>query len=204
MNSILCNDIRKLILLTHIREVCSMRKLGIYLLIVLFSLPLPVAAEFYKYYDEDGNVHFTDDYNNVPVDQRPNVEGYVESTSPEEGTENSDSSNSVQKSGNAPKKSKDTDYASQLQNLDKRKEALDKEYQNLIDENNKLEKIRKSVKTAEDVKKYNQSVDALNKKLQAHDQKRQLYASDVEAYNAKIIEANTSKMKKKPQKKEEQ
>ena len=27
-------------------------------------------AESYKYYDEQGNVHFTDDYNKVPLDQR--------------------------------------------------------------------------------------------------------------------------------------
>ena len=181
-----------------------MRKSGIYLLILLFSLPLTVAAEFYKYYDENGNIHFTDDYNNVPVDQRPNVKGYVESTSPEEVVENSDSSSSAKTSGNEPKKSEATDYASQLQDLDKRKEALDVEYQRLIDENNKLENMRKTVKTAEDVKKYNQSVDALNKKLKAHDKKRQTYASDVEAYNAKIIEANASKMKKKPQDEEEQ
>ncbi len=26
----------------------------------------PVSADFYKYYDADGNVHFTDDYNHVP------------------------------------------------------------------------------------------------------------------------------------------
>ena len=43
------------------------------LALMLFS---PVAsAEIYKYYDEQGDIHFTDDYNKVPVDQRKDVKG---------------------------------------------------------------------------------------------------------------------------------
>ncbi len=48
---------------------------------MLFS---PVAsAEIYKYYDEQGNIHFTDDYNKVPADQRNDVKGYKEVISDE-------------------------------------------------------------------------------------------------------------------------
>ena len=187
----------------HRREVGCMHRFGLCLLIVLFSFPVSVSAEFYKFYDENGNVHFTDDYNKVPVDQRPNVEGYVESTSPEEATGDSGQPAADKSAGNTSPEKKNTDLSGQLQGLEQRKEALDKEYQSLIEENDKLEKMRKTVKTADDVKKYNQNVSELNQKLQAHDKKRQAYASDIEAYNARIIKANESKFEKKPQKSEE-
>ena len=45
----------------------------------------PVSADFYKYYDADGNVHFTDDYNQVPPEQREDVDQYEE-TAEEEST----------------------------------------------------------------------------------------------------------------------
>ena len=175
-----------------------MRALSICLLMLLFCYPASVSAEFYKYFDENGNVHFTDDYNRVPVDQRPNVQGYTESISPEEADEDAGAPKNEESAGNEKTEDSASEFAKQLKNLDERKEALDKEYQSLIEENSQLEKMRKTAKTADDVKKYNQNVNDLNKKLQAHDQKRQVYASDVEAYNAKIIDLNAKKTKKSP------
>lgn len=175
-----------------------MRHLTICLFIIMLCFPTSVLAEFYKYYDENGNVHFTDDYNRVPADQRPDVKGYTESVSKDEAGNKPGEAKTAKPTGKTPPKGKETEFANQLKDLDQRREALDKEYQGLIEENNKLEQMRKTVKTADEVKKYNQSVNALNKKLQAHDKKRQTYASDVEAYNSKVIDANEDKMKKKP------
>lgn len=176
-----------------------MRALSICLLMLLFCYPSTVSAEFYKYFDENGNVHFTDDFNRVPVDQRPNVKGYTESVSPEETDGEAGAPKNDKPAGNDKTEDKASEFANQLKNLDERKEALDKEYQSLIEENSRLEQTRKTAKTAADVKKYNQSVNDLNKKLQAHDKKRQVYASDVEAYNAKIVDLNAKKIKKSPQ-----
>ncbi len=46
------------------------------LIIILFAFP--AASEIYKYVDENGDIHFTDDFNRVPVEQRPVVEASVE------------------------------------------------------------------------------------------------------------------------------
>jgi DNA repair exonuclease SbcCD ATPase subunit len=180
-------------------EVRSMHRLLLLVLMMLYLFPVSVSAEFYKYYDENGNVHFTDDYNQVPADQRPDVKSYVESTSSEDETgapavsgepaaEGDDDKASAQ--NNAPQLYKE------LETLDKTKDELDKEYQSLIEENKTLEQMRKNVKNAEDLKKYNESVKALNQKFQSHDKKRQTYAAEVEAYNAKVIKANAARMKK--------
>ena len=44
-------------------------------------LAVPASGEFYKYVDKQGNIHFTDDWNQVPPDQRDSVETRVESES---------------------------------------------------------------------------------------------------------------------------
>lgn len=44
--------------------------------IILFALP--AMSEIYKYVDEYGNTHFTDDFSKVPVEQRPTVDTSVE------------------------------------------------------------------------------------------------------------------------------
>ena len=51
-------------------------KLILCLSIILFAFP--AASEIYKYVDENGDIHFTDDFNRVPVEQRPVVDASVD------------------------------------------------------------------------------------------------------------------------------
>lgn len=46
----------------------NIKKLFFCLIIALIACP--AAAEIYKYVDQNGSVHFTDDFSNVPVEQR--------------------------------------------------------------------------------------------------------------------------------------
>ena len=62
-----------------VRTVCIQ---SVFILLIL-NVALNLQAEFYKYVDENGNVKYTDDINEVPEAQRSNIHSYVESQSRE-------------------------------------------------------------------------------------------------------------------------
>ena len=169
-------------------------KLFICLIFIFFSTT--VSAEFYKYVDENGNTHFTDDFNKVPPDQREDVEEYDESISddslPEESAEEDDSAEAEteeefeEESETAAAEPDDID--SKVIELDERKAAIEKEYELLTKEKQRLSEMRKTVKTQSAAKKYNEDVKALNLRLQEHDQKRQALLTEIEQHNAQLAE----------------
>jgi hypothetical protein len=174
---------------------------------LLFCLLFTVSAsaEFYKYYDKNGNVHFTDDFNKVPPEQRAGVKGYEEIlTTDEEKKEQTvaEPQPDANEGGKAQKKS-DYDLNSKIKDLDKRKTELAAEYEKLMKENEAVAKMRKEVKTRADAKKYNDTVRALNEKLKEHDKKRKAFYADVEEYNAKVAELNQARDKSEAEKETE-
>jgi hypothetical protein len=67
----------------------KMIKLLLLLIIILFATP--ASADIYKFVDEQGNVRFTDDINQVPEDQRGSIEissNYEADTEAEQESEN--------------------------------------------------------------------------------------------------------------------
>jgi hypothetical protein len=146
-------------------------------------------AEFYKYYDQNGNVYFTDDYNQVPTDQRDKVEGYSEYVNEENKaapnpTGPQDALEAPQGAANAGVGNAGLD--AKIQQLDRRKMELAREYDGLIKENQRLAEIKNSIQTTEDAANYNEQIKQLNARIKAHDQKRKQWFSDVEAYNAEV------------------
>ena len=179
-------------------------KLAVVVLCLLFAVS--ASAEFYKYYDKNGNVHFTDDFNKVPPDQRAGVKGYeeIETTNEKEEKEPTvaEPQADVNEGAGAEKKGK-YDLNSKMKDLDKRKTELADEYESLMKENEAVAKMRKEVKTRADAQKYNDTVRALNKKLKDHDKKRKAFYADVEEYNARVAELNQAGDKSEPQKETE-
>ena len=161
------------------------------------------AAEFYKYYDSSGNVHFTDDFNKVPENQRDNVKGYDEYQQEKEESSTAAQDPASQESmtghSNSDKSEdgKKVDFDSDLNILDQRKAELAREYESLMQENAQLAALKKTVKNKSDADIYNERVRKLNESLKEHDLKRKQFFSDVEDYNARIAQENKARKKSK-------
>lgn len=178
-----------------------MNWLKILIPLVFMVFASAASAEFYKYYDKEGNVHFTDDYNQVPEDQRNNVEGYEEyrreneeSTTPDPDSEGKQIG-AKRSGGDNANGGKEVDFDGELKILDQRKAELAREYEDLMQENAQLAELKKTVKTKTDADSYNERVQNLNQSLKEHDRKRKEFFSDVEAYNARVAEENKARSK---------
>ena len=170
------------------------------IIIPLFFLVFTGAAsaEFYKYVDEKGNVHFTDDFNQVPVSQREQVRGYEEYRQPEPAAASQAKIDPAGEPGADETASSETrDFDNQLKALDQRKAELAGEYEELLKENAHLNEMKKTVKNRAAADQYNENVRKLNAKLQEHDRKRKEFFSDVENYNARVGQENKARQKSK-------
>jgi hypothetical protein len=162
------------------------------------------SAEFYKYVDEKGHVHFTDDFNQVPANQREQVRGYEEYRQPEPAAASQAKIDPAGEPGADETASSETrddgetlDFDNQLKALDQRKAELAGEYEELLKENAHLNEMKKTVTNRAAADQYNESVRKLNARLQEHDRKRKEFFGDVENYNARVGQENKARQKSK-------
>ena len=168
-------------------------KLFICLIIIFFSTT--VSAEFYKYVDENGNTHFTDDINKVPVDQRKGLKGYKE---PErESIDDTTEKNTVEEK----KETKPTDDD---ESLEKFHERLNNSRLELVKENEEIKKEReqitedgKNAKTNAAVSKTNKRVKNLNKRQEEYNKKYETYEIERKEYMEKLEEAEAKENEEK-------
>lgn len=188
-------------------------KFLILIVIVLFAISAP--AEIYKYVDEQGNGHFTDDINQVPKDQRNSYAVRPEYIAETEDTEtdsqalteseglDEDSDNGINVA-----LSEDGDSLNQSDNdqdgldagrqrLDALKKEIDQEYRALVKEKEKLAEEQKALTTRADIISYNTEVEDLNKRAEAYVQKGKQYREQVEAFNERVMQENAQSNQKK-------
>jgi hypothetical protein len=182
-----------------------MRRINIIVFIIIAFLSAPASAQFYKYVDEDGNIRFTDDINQVPEQQRATVKSYEEAVSDTDVQNKADQSDS-EASTNAQQKTaaaeagvdidlKDLDAAyDQLKAL---RQEIDKEYNDLMAEKEALAKAKTEAKTREQVLEYNAKVEQFNERAKAHQQKSKKYEAQVDAYNTSVSEQIAEQKKEK-------
>ena len=171
-------------------------KLFICLIIIFFSTT--VSAEFYKYVDENGNTHFTDDFNKVPEDQRVGLKGY------EEPESDSDTDNAEKKAMKEKKEIEPKDDSENEESLEQFHERLNKTRLQLVKENEEIKKEReqiiedgKNAKTNEAVSKANKRVKNLNKRLEEYNKNFEIYETQRKEYIEKLEEAEAKENREK-------
>jgi flagellar motility protein MotE (MotC chaperone) len=189
-------------------------KFLVILVIVLFAFQAP--AEIYKYIDEDGNVNYTDDVNEVPEDQRDSYEPTIESNYEEEYTETNandggesnyselessyeDEPASLDGIDEGSENEKNVALLEDEQDLDAGRERLealkkeiDNEYHQLVKEKAELAEEKEKLVNREDVLRYNAKIENLNKRAEIYTQKGKHYKELVEAYNKGVMQINAA------------
>lgn len=136
---------------------------------VLF-VPMGI-ADVYKWIDQGGITHYTDDLSKVPKEQRPGMDAYK---------------------GIDPQKNEVPEQAPVDQNeiraqaLIAEKKALDTEFDTLIKEKQALS----DKKTTMGIKAYNKQAQSLNARIQTYQQKATNYEKRANEYNAQFQSAS--------------
>jgi hypothetical protein len=177
-----------------------MKYLQTFILIGFLLFSINASAEFYKYTDEEGNIRFTDDINQVPAEQRAKIQSYVESQSPQASeqevtSESKENPEQSDQQANFPDLSEDDEGKESIKDaksrIDTIKQEIDQEYEVLIKEKQKLAKDKMQAKSRQQIIEYNKRVENLNKRVEAYEKKGQDYEAQVEAYNQRLSDLNS-------------
>jgi len=137
--------------------------------------PIPGSAEFYRYYDENGILRFTDNMAEVPEDQRPKVKRYEEERESPPAVQRTPEARTGQQqqlrdgSTGAVKKPEITS-ADDLTGV---RDRLDEDFEELERRRTELRAERDTLTTPGEVRAYQEKVRALNEDIKLFDQRRQ-------------------------------
>ncbi len=167
-------------------------------LLTLIALPAFASAEFYRYVDQEGKTHYTDDIANIPADQRSHVSEYDDAalgSSLQQKTETT-----IQQEGDreatlrAPEEMPpqgalgvgDDETKAVDQRLKETGVALEQEYQALMEEREQLDEAAKRPTTPAMRRNLVEKVRDFNSRINDYEKRRAAFNGEVEAYNATI------------------
>ena len=170
----------------------------ILLSMVLFSMS--ASAEYYRYLDKNGNVHFTDDLTNVPEDQRTNINEYTGfqggSNDQEKDEQKAEESKSIIEKEEGKNKADINEFSEIKKRLDQEKEKLDEEYRTLMEEKNEIEKNKNKYRSKSQAKKYNKVILEFNEKIEDYEKRKNLFNEEVEKYNQRVEKSYINELEK--------
>ncbi len=186
-----------------------MKKLNIPALLAaavfLLALPAAVQAELYQYKDQEGVVHFTDDYGRIPEKYRSQVKTH-ESTEPEpekaeqetgRRSSNPEQAGEQEKEEAAGKESLEgslteggetASLQQKREALVQKKEKLNSAYKSLAEEKKQLEARREELSGDEEIEEYNTRVNELNRKIKQYRKEEEALKAEINKYNQQIRE----------------
>jgi hypothetical protein len=165
-----------------------MRYRWIWMPVMLAVLAAPAAAEFYRYRDKSGTIHFTDNLAEVPPAQRGNLKTYREAPPTRPGTTTPDATATDPEPAAAELEPETGQGPAETdaERLRQRQNALIQEYEVLQKEREALaQRGGQRVNNAQQAR-YTEAVEALNAKIRGYQQRREAYERDVQAHNARM------------------
>ena len=174
----------------------------ILLSMVLFSMS--ASAEYYRYLDKNGNVHYTDDLTNVPEDQRTNINEYTGfqngSNDQEKDEQKAEESKPLIENEEGKNKPDINDFSEIKKRLDQEKEKLDEEYRALMEEKNEIEKNKNKYRSKSQAKKYNKVILEFNEKIGDYERRKDVFNEEVEKYNVRVEKSYINELEKRKNK----
>jgi len=173
------------------------------ILLILALIHSLAFAQFYRYVDEEGKVHYTDDLANVPPDQRPNMYEYGEpddefmpSEEAEEGWQETGGSAGALKQDEEMRVHKEALTKEGLHRpveelkgagagLQEEYTALMKEKMELVKEIEEMEKTEVTPATQAAREDLKERIEDYRARSRDYDNRRQAFEKEVEAYNVK-------------------
>ena len=151
---------------------------------------MSASAEYYRYIDKDGNVHYTDDLTNVPENQRTDINEYTGfqdgSNDQEKDAQKEETPQPLLETEQVKNKPVTDKFSEIKKQLDQKKEKLDEEYRALMEEKKDIEKNKNKYRSKSQVKKYNKTILEFNGKIEDYERRKNLFNKEVEEYNERV------------------
>ena len=168
------------------------------LLLLLFSMS--ASAEYYRYIDKDGNVHYTDDLTNVPENQRTNINEYTGFQSDpydqQKDEQKSEKPQPLYEKEQVKDKQDMDDFSETKKGLDQEKEKLETEYRALMEEKKEIAKNKNKYRSKSRAKKYNKVILKFNDKIEDYERRKKLFNEEVEEYNKRVEKSYKNELEK--------
>lgn len=173
--------------------------------LLLFSMS--ASAEYYRYLDKNGNVHYTDDLTNVPENQRTDINEYTgiqdNEYDQEKDEQKAEQSQPIIEKEEEKNKPDINDFSEIKKRLDQEKERLDEEYRALMEEKEEITAEKNKNRSKSQAKKYNKVILEFNDRIEDYERRKRLFNEEVEKYNSQVEKSYLNELEKGKKKKEE-
>ncbi len=162
--------------------------------LLLFSMS--ASAEYYRYIDKDGNVHFTDDLTNVPENQRTDIHEYTGFQGDLNDQQKAEKPRPILEKEQVKNKPEKNDFSDIKKRLDQEKEKLEEEYRTLMEEKKQVAKDKNKYRSKSRARKYNKVILEFNEKIEDYERRKKLFNEEVEKYNLRVEKSYLNELEK--------